>query len=270
MKWESIDRAKPRNVYIHLMKLIILGSGTSHGVPVIGCPCRVCRSVDIRNKRTRSSAWLQFDDLSIVIDTSTDFRAQALREGMNRLDAVLYTHSHADHLLGLDDTRSLSRDKPVSLYATEETAQDIRNRFAYVFGDGPVGGGKPRVRLTTITTDDSFKLGSVSIVPVPVYHGDLPICGYRIGSLAYITDCSRIEDHVFERLEGVRVLVIGALREEPHPTHFTVAEAIDTSRRIGASETYLTHMCHELEHDELGRRLPEGIWPAYDGVEIRV
>ncbi len=249
------------------MKITILGSGTSHGVPVIGCACRVCKSTDERNNRSRSSAWITTRGLSIVIDTATDFRIQALREGLDRLDAVLYTHPHADHLHGLDDTRSLTHDNPVPLYATRETASEIKNRFDYIFRATQQGGGKPRVFFREIG-DDPFEIGPVRIVPVPVMHGGLPILGYRFGRLAYITDCSEIDEEGYERLEGVETLVIGALRDRPHTTHFTVSEAIAASRRAGASRTILTHICHDMEHGELCDKLPADVEPAYDGMTI--
>lgn len=252
---------------MHPMRITILGSGTSHGVPVIGCDCPVCRSGDQRDRRTRCSAWVQHGDASILIDTSTDFRTQALRERIRRLDAILFTHPHADHLHGLDDTRSLSRDGAIPLYATEPTEREIRSRFAYIFTDTQPGGGKPRVRFVRIDSSPKEIAGLV-VEPIPVFHGVLPIVGFRIGEFAYITDCSRIPDSSFHRLEGVRFLVIGALRDRPHPTHFTVAEAAEAAKRIGADHTWLTHLCHDLDHRSLASRLPEGIAPAYDGLVI--
>jgi len=256
-------------VYIHAMKITILGSGTSHGVPMIGCRCAVCLSGDKRNQRTRSSIWVRAKGRSIVIDTATDFRTQALREGIDRLDAVLYTHPHADHLHGLDDTRSLTHDNPVPLYATRETAGEIRNRFDYIFRGSQHGGGKPRVYFREIT-EEPFEVGPVRIVPVPILHGDMPILGYRFGSFAYLTDCSGIDEEGLERLEGVRTLVIGALRDRPHPTHFTVEQAMEAAKQIGARRTVLTHMCHDLEHRELNERLPDGFEPAYDGLSLEI
>ena len=249
------------------MKLTILGSGTSHGVPVIGCRCSVCLSGDIRNKRTRSSAWLRTDDLSILIDTSTDFRAQAIREGIDRLDAAIFTHSHADHLHGLDDIRSLTHDDPVPLYASRKTTNDISNRFDYIFRPTQAGGGKPRVYFRTIS-DDPFEIGEIEFVPIPVMHGNLPILGFRMGRIAYVTDCSQIDDESIKLLEGVEVLIIGALRYRPHPTHFNVDQAIDAGKSIGSARTILTHMCHDIDHSELAARLPKGFEPAYDGLTV--
>ena len=217
---------------------------------MIGCRCPICLSGDRRNQRTRSSAWLQAKGLSIVIDTATDFRTQALREGIVSLDAVLYSHPHADHLHGLDDTRSLTHDNPVPLYAARETAAEIRNRFDYIFRATQIGGGKPRVFLREIS-EDPFEVG-------------------RVGELAYLTDCSAIEEEAFERLDGVKTLIIGALRDRPHPTHFTVEQAIEAARRIGAPRTVLTHMCHDLDHRELSERLPVGFEPAYDGLTMEI
>ena len=249
--------------------MTILGSGTSHGVPVIGCDCHVCRSGDYRNKRTRSSVWLHDSEISIVIDTATDFRAQALREGITRLDAVLVTHSHADHIHGLDDTRSLTCDASVPLYANKETAADIRNRFDYVFRGPTIGGGKPKIRIVEIEKE-SFEVGNLQITPIPIRHGNADILGFRFGTCAYLTDCSAIGTAAFERLSGVEILIIGALRYKPHPTHFSVDEAVEASRRIGAERTYLTHMCHNIEHSELTSRLPGDIEPTYDGLKIEI
>ncbi len=251
------------------MNITILGSGTSHGVPVIGCRCEVCTSEDSRNKRTRSSAWIRDNGQSILIDTATDFRTQAIREGIDRLDAILYTHAHADHLHGLDDTRSLTKDRAVPLYASRATADEIRSRFDYIFRDTQPGGGKPQVSIHEIETDP-FDIGSLHITPVPVLHGKLSIFGYRIASLAYITDCSAIPEESYPLLEGISTLVIGALRDRPHITHFTVEEALEASRRIGALRTIFTHMCHDLEHEELSSRLPDGAMPAYDGLSLEI
>jgi phosphoribosyl 1,2-cyclic phosphate phosphodiesterase len=204
-----------------------------------------------------------------LIDTSTDFRAQALREGIDRLDAVVFTHSHADHLHGLDDTRSLTHDDPLPLFASEATTNEIRNRFDYIFRPSQPGGGKPRVYFCTIS-EEPFEIGGVEIVPIPLMHGGLPIFGYRVGRLAYITDCSQIEKAGFKLLKGVEVLVVGALRYRVHPTHFTVEQAIDAAKTIGSTRTILTHLCHDVEHSELAAQLPEGFEPAYDGLTISV
>ena len=251
------------------VKVTILGSGTSHGVPVIGCDCPVCQSDDPKNKRTRASVLIESGAAAILIDTSTEFRIQAIREGISRLDAVLYTHPHADHLHGLDDVRSLTWNTPLPLFATEKTEQEIRIRFDYIFQKTQKGGGKPNVYFERL--DNSLvEIKGTRILPIEVLHGELPVLGFRVGDFVYITDCSFIPKSSYQRLAGTKTLIIGALRDKPHATHFNVDEAVEASRIIGAEHTYLTHICHDLEHGELLRRLPDGVTPAYDGLSIEI
>ncbi len=255
------------------MKITLLGSGTSHGVPVIGCGCKVCSSADPRDKRTRSSILIENENTVILVDTGTDFRFQALRSGIRRLDAVLMTHAHADHLHGLDDTRSLTHEKPLPIYGSKNTIGEIRKRFDYVFTDTQQGGGKPRLEMIDHRAKE-FSIDGVIIIPVPVKHGRLEIHGYRIGDFAYITDCSEIPDKSLELLTGVRVLIINALRYRPHPTHFSIDEAVQASEKIGAQEVWLTHLCHDVSHQELTEQLEKNnsnersILPAYDELVI--
>ena len=257
------------------MKVTVLGSGTSHGIPVIGCDCDVCKSTDTRDRRTRSSILIQHRETVILIDTGTDFRFQALRAGIRRLDAVLMTHAHADHLHGLDDTRSLTYKRPLVIYGSENTLNEIRRRFDYVFTQGQLGGGKPSLLLHD-HRGRKIDIRGLRIVPVPVKHGDLPIFGYRIGDFAYITDCSEIPEESFQLLAGVKVLIINALRYRPHPTHFNIEQAVDASARIGAREVWLTHLCHDVSHqkltDELIRKNNDAckVLPSYDGLEIAI
>ena len=251
------------------MRATILGSGTSHGVPVVGCKCSVCTSDDPRNSRTRCSAMVDVQGLRILIDTSTEFRLQALRGGIDRVDAVLYTHAHADHLHGLDDTRSLSWGGPIPLYASADTAREIRKRFEYIFTPSQKGGGKPKVDIVEIGPD-SFEVKNVRIQPIPIKHGDLDIFGFRIGGFSYLTDCSAIPGPSYSLLDGTEILVIGALRYRPHATHFSVSEALEACRRIGAQRAYLTHICHDLDHGTLEQELPPNVRPAYDGLEIEL
>jgi phosphoribosyl 1,2-cyclic phosphate phosphodiesterase len=266
------------------LRITFLGTGTSHGIPMIGCRCEVCLSTDPRDKRLRPSVFITLDDgTSILVDTSADFRAQA----------VLFTHSHADHVFGLDELRRynvLQRDA-IPLFADERTLADLRRIFDYAFKqtesgheyvprlrpflvDGPfcVRGsnvnGARNVATSEATSDATSDATSVSIVPVPILHGARAILGYRLGTFAYLTDCSGIPDASYALLQGVELLVIGALRDRPHPSHFTVAESIDAATRIGASRVYFTHMNHDLGHVATCARLPAGIQLAYDGLVV--
>jgi len=255
------------------MKITILGSGTSHGVPVVGCNCEVCTSTDPRDNRSRSSILIESKDTTVIVDTGTDFRFQALRAGIQHLDAVLMTHAHADHLHGLDDTRSLTYEDPLDVYGSADTLAEIKKRFDYVFTKTQIGGGKPNIVLKN-HNGKTINAGELSIIPVPVMHGDLLIYGYRIGSFAYITDCSGIPEPSMRLLKGVTVLVINALRYRPHPTHFNIAQAVEAARGIGAHEVWLTHMCHKISHQKLTDELEvhnnkdRRVLPAYDGLVI--
>lgn len=256
----------------------MLGTGTSHGVPMIGCDCRVCRSTDPRDRRTRPSILIEWMDAPpagpafqrsvrhLLVDTSTDLRAQALAANLRRVDAILFTHSHADHILGLDEVRRFNvvQKEAIPAFGDARTVADLRQTFAYIFDAAtPQGGGIPKVGLSSI--GGPFSLGGLEVVPVPLWHGRRPILGYRIGAFAYLTDCNAIPDGSWPLLEGVRVLVLDALRERPHPTHFSLAEATAAAVRIGAPRTYFTHICHDLPHAETCARLPAGIELAYDG-----
>ncbi len=251
------------------MTITFLGTGTSHGIPMVGCTCPVCRSDVPENRRTRASLWIRTAERSILIDAGPEFRLQAVREGMRSLDALFLTHAHADHLHGLDDIRPLSVDRAVPVYGNEPAILELRERFAYIFRTTQEGGGKPRLDLH-ILNGKPVAVGSLSVTPVPILHGELPILGYRIGPFAYLTDCSAIPDPSRRLLEGLRVLVIGALRHRPHPTHFTVKQAVETAAEIGAEQVYLTHMTHDLDHDSLERELPPGVRPAFDGLTLEV
>lgn len=238
---------------------------------MIGCACKVCRSADPRDSRSRPSILITVESGRILVDTSTDLRAQALRFGVDRVDAVLFTHGHADHIFGLDDTRRFNvlSGVPLPLFADAATIADLRRAFAYAFSREPTdGGGTPSLTLFRIA--GAFTLLGQDVIPVPLLHGRRPILGFRLGRFAYLTDCSRIPDESWPLLTGLDTVVVDALRERPHPTHFTVADAVDAARRIGARRTYLTHMCHDLGHEALLDRLPPGIEPAFDGLELTV
>ena len=261
------------------LKVTVLGSGTSHGVPSIGCDCAVCRSSDPRDKRTRPSIWIELAGeapspfaaavRSILVDTSTDLRTQALARDMRRVDAILFTHSHADHVFGLDDVRRYNQMQRTSIpcYADGDTLESLKRMFSYVF-DPPQqkGGGVPQLSLFRIA--GPFSLGGVEVVPVPLFHGRLPVLGFRIGAFAYLTDCNRIPDESWPLLDGVRTVILDALRHRRHSTHFSVGEALDASARLGAERTYFTHICHDLPHAATCARLPAGVELAYDGLVL--
>lgn len=256
------------------LKITLLGTGTSHGVPMIGCECGVCTSSDPRDRRTRPSILIQQPDTpgapSILVDTSTDLRAQALTWGVKRVDAILFTHSHADHILGLDEIRRFNVVQRASIpcFGDEPTLEDLRRTFAYIFNPPSRGGGIPQITLFRIA--GPFTLGGLEIVPVPLMHGDRPILGFRVGSFAYLTDCSRIPDSSWPLLADVRTLVVDALRDRPHPTHFSVAEALEVVARLAPERAYFTHICHDLPHAATCARLPAGVELAYDGLVLDI
>lgn len=253
-------------------RVTFLGTGTSHGVPMIGCRCVVCRSEDARDRRLRPSIHLDVaGGPGVLVDTSTDLRQQALTHDITKVDAVLFTHSHADHVMGLDELRRFNALKgaPIPVYADAHTAGELTRIFAYAFrpASGP-GGGVPELALTVI--DGPFEAAGVTVVPVPLLHGRRPILGFRCGDFAYLTDCSAIPEPSFALLEGLDVVVIDALRHRPHPTHFTVAEAVAAATRIGARQTYFTHICHDLPHAETCAALPAGMALAHDGLAVTI
>ena len=245
--------------------LLILGSGTSTGVPMIGCHCPVCASPDPRNQRSRCSALIRAGGEHILIDTATDLRFQALREGVQQIDAVLYTHTHADHVHGIDDLRAFNRRNhpAIPLYGSPECVTTLRQSFSYIFMPNEDSGFRPRLRLETI--DGPFTVGSVPIIPLPLEHGADQVLGYRIGNLAYLTDCNRVPAATRAALAGIKTLVIDALRFSPHPTHFTIPAAIAFARGLGINRTILTHLSHDVDARQHGDALPAGIELAYDG-----
>ncbi len=250
--------------------LTILGSGTSTGIPVIGCSCAVCLSDDPRNQRTRCSALLSYRDSNILIDTATDLRQQMLREEIRHIDAVLYTHAHADHLHGIDDLRVFTlRDKSaIRLYGAAPTLNQIRHNFAYIFDPTSEPGYIPQ--LVTCPVTEHFDLCGLSVVPVPLLHGTMDVFGYRVGPLAYLTDCNGIPEDSLKLLGGVDYLIIDGLRLKPHRTHFNIPQAIAMAQKIGAKHSWLTHLSHEIDHQKLEEQLPPGIRLAFDGQQIAV
>jgi phosphoribosyl 1,2-cyclic phosphate phosphodiesterase len=249
-----------------------LGTGTSHGVPMIGCDCATCRSEDPRDKRWRASVYVETDDgHALLVDAGPDLRTQALAFGVRRVDAILFTHGHADHILGLDDTRRFNtiHGRSMACYGDAATLTDIRRTFGYVFDPAtPRGGGLPQLELFRIA--GPFCIGRQEIVPVPIVHGQRVILGLRLGPFAYLTDCSRIPDESWPLLEGLELLVLDALRDRPHPTHFRLAEAIEATKRIAPRRACFTHMCHNLRHADTCARLPPGMELAYDGLVVEL
>jgi len=255
------------------------------GVPTLGCECAVCTSTDLRDVRLRPSILLQWTargeersvlaQRSVIIDTGPDFRAQALQAGLKGVDAVFYTHSHADHILGLDDLRPLSfatyrKSGPIPLYATPETREVLERIYSYTFSPESTYPTRARVALHTVELDASIQVHEVAFTPIPVFHGEMPIVGYRFGNVAYMTDVSSIPEASFALLEGLDVLVVAALRHQPHPSHATVDQAVRWANRIGAKETWFTHISHDLGHAETNANLPEGMALAHDGLKLEV
>jgi phosphoribosyl 1,2-cyclic phosphate phosphodiesterase len=251
-------------------RLTFLGTGTSHGVPMIGCDCATCRSEDPRDKRWRPSVLLTLPDgLHVLVDTATDLRAQALTFAVPRVDAVLFTHAHADHIFGLDELRRYNHIQRAAIpcYASPPTAAALRRIFQYIFGPSEMPmGAVPRLELFTIR--GPFCLGRTLVRPVEILHGRETILGFRLGSLAYLTDCSAIPDESRRQLSGLDVLVLDALRDRPHPTHLTVADAVRTAASLAARATFFTHMSHDLPHAATCARLPPGMQLAYDGLSL--
>ena len=258
------------------MKLTFLGTGTSFGVPQLGCGCEVCRSTDPRDKRTRVGAAVETDGGAVIlIDTPPELRLQLLATKITRVDAVLFTHLHADHTHGIDDLRAITaqRDMHLPMYGSAETLAGLEQKFDYIFDDrilAAPGSSKPQGRPIALAPGVPVRIADVEVTPVPVPHGPVTVYGYRIGPLAYVTDAQSMPDAAIDALRGARVLVINALFHRPHPSHLSVAEAIDAARRIGAELTYLTHLTHENSHAALEAELPPGIAPAYDGLSITV
>jgi phosphoribosyl 1,2-cyclic phosphate phosphodiesterase len=254
------------------LQITFLGTGTSHGVPMIGCECSTCRSGDPRDRRLRPSIFVRAaDGTSILVDAGPDLRQQALTHGISRVDAIVFTHGHADHILGLDDVRRFNSlmKAPMRLFGDALTLEEIQRMFGYAFDPStPKGGGVPQLQLMPVT--GPFRVGPVEVIPVPVWHGKRQILGLRIGGFAYLTDCSGIPDSSWPLLAGVEVAVVDALRHRPHPTHFSLEEAVAAARRLGARQTWFTHMCHDLAHAATDAVLPPGMALAYDGLQLTV
>ncbi|HLY92499.1 MAG TPA: MBL fold metallo-hydrolase [Candidatus Angelobacter sp.] len=248
--------------------LTVLGSGTSMGVPTIGCSCRVCHSSDPHDHRTRPSVLVEYDGRVVLIDTTPDFRQQAIREKITRLDAILYTHAHADHILGLDDVRPISfhGEGKIPLYAHDQTADALESIFHYIFDSNYKYGGIARVEMKRI--NGSLELFGARFDPVKIIHGDATIHGFRFGSAAYLTDFSEIPPESKERLRGLDILFLDALRHRPHPTHSTVANSLSLVEELKPRRAFFTHISHDLPHEETNRNLPEHVRLAHDGLKL--
>jgi phosphoribosyl 1,2-cyclic phosphate phosphodiesterase len=252
-------------------KITVLGSGTSVGVPTVGCHCDVCTSKDPRDKRLRPSILVSYQDLNVLIDTTPDFRTQALRAKIDRLDAVLFTHAHADHVMGLDDLRPFNFRKkaPIPIFAAPEAMTDIRRCFQYIFDGVKKESNVPQLDPRLID-GSPFDLFGLEFLPVPIMHGRQMIHGFRFGNAAYLTDHSEIPESSMELLQGLDVLFLDALRYKPHPTHSTVDRSIRTVEQLSPRRAYFTHICHDLAHERAESMLPSHIRLAYDGLEIQV
>ncbi|MFT7617469.1 MAG: phosphoribosyl 1,2-cyclic phosphate phosphodiesterase [Planctomycetota bacterium] len=251
-------------------KLTFLGTGTSYGIPQIGCDCSVCRSTDPRNARTRCSAILEAAGVRLLIDAAPDFRTQALREGISDIDGVFITHVHADHIFGLDDLRplSLNRESPLPIFADAETASLLRQTFAYIFSTPIRRENVPWMVIQEIVAGEPFTLGEATFLPFPVEHGRWSCLGIRYGDFAYITDAKRIPAKSVTALAGIKTLCLDLLRDDPHPTHMSTKESLATVKELGSPESYFIHMGHEIEHASFDKNLPQGCQLAYDGLVI--
>ncbi len=257
------------------LRLTLLGTGTSFGVPQLGCPCRVCRSTDPRDHRNRSGAVLDNGATRILIDTSPELRVSLLRFGIGAVSAVLYTHDHADHTHGIDDLRALSSGArgPLPIFAPAQAIERMAQKFPYVFDPLAAqipGSAQTNVSVRAIAAWQPVDIGGISVLPLPFEHGPTTTFGYRFGKLAYLTDLKAVGPEALAALAGVEILVLGALFHRPHPTHLSIPEAVATSRAIGARQTWLTHLTHETGHAELAAALPPDVQPAYDGLVIEV
>jgi phosphoribosyl 1,2-cyclic phosphate phosphodiesterase len=253
------------------MRVTFLGTGTSQGVPVIGCPCEVCSSMDYRDKRLRSSVHIEVSGNSFVIDTGPDFRQQMLRERIHKLDAIIYTHGHKDHIAGLDDVRAYNflQNMDMPIYGSEAVLRQLQVEFHYAFGQLRYP-GTPQLQLNEIS-EGAFSVSGVRITPLPVKHFKMSVLGFRVGDFCYITDANHIPDSTYEKMKGTKILVLNALQREKHISHFNLSEALDVAAKVGAEQTYFIHISHKLgQHKQIERELPNSVALAYDGLTITI
>jgi len=251
------------------LKIIALGSGTSQGIPIIGCTCEVCTSADLRDQRLRSSVYIEINGVNILIDIGPDFRQQFLQNNLVSVDLVLITHEHNDHIIGLDDIRAINytQQKSIPIYAENRVINELKRRFSYAFSDNPYP-GVPRIEPVTIDTEP-FSIKNIEIIPIRIQHGKLPILGFRIGNFAYITDASFIDEQEIEKLQNLDTLIINALRKEPHYSHFTLAECIQYIEKINPKQAFITHISHNMGvYADWVKDLPPHIRPLEDNMTI--
>ncbi|KMP12085.1 beta-lactamase [Candidatus Nitromaritima sp. SCGC AAA799-C22] len=252
------------------MDILFLGSGTSTGIPSLCCDCDVCRSGDPKNKRLRSSILIRENGSHLLVDTSTDLRQQCLQNGISHINYVLYTHHHADHVHGIDELRSFNyfNNAVIPCYGNKDTISEIRTKFDYIFnGTTQVGGGLPKLTLNTVD-GEAFELGGVAVTPLNILHGRLTILGYKFNNCAYVTDCSGIPDESRDKLKGLDLLILNALGFEPHPTHFSLGQALEAVEELQPKRTILTHINHKFDHRKVSAGLPENVELAYDGMVV--
>lgn len=254
------------------MRINILGSGTSQGVPIIGCKCSTCQSDNPKDKRLRVSAFIETKGVKILIDSSIDFRQQLLRANITDLDAILFTHHHVDHIFGLDDLRQINQryKKFVDVFGNKMTLDEIKLTFRYALDEKLKHYMAVPLMTFNYLENKEFIFRDVKIIPIEVFHGKIKIFGYRIGNFAYITDCSFIPETEFEKLKNLDVLILNTLRRLPHPTHFNLEQSVENALKINAKQTYFTHITHDLKHDEVNAELPKNIELAYDNLEINI
>jgi phosphoribosyl 1,2-cyclic phosphate phosphodiesterase len=253
------------------MQVYFLGTGTSQGIPVIGSEHPVCKSTDLKDKRLRVSVWVVWDDNSIVIDCGPDFRQQMLTSGCSKLDAILFTHEHADHTAGLDDIRPFffKQQKDIPVYGDDRVLENLKRRFDYIFENEDKYPGAPSVQTFVIHNNEPFYINESEVLPIKVNHGTITIFGYRIQDFVYLTDVKSIDDSEIEKMKGVKVLVVNALREEEHHSHFSLQDALDFIHLVQPEKAYLTHISHHLGfHEEVQQRLPKNVFLAYDNLKI--
>ena len=253
------------------LKVTFLGTGTSSGVPMVACDCDICISDNSKDKRLRSSILIELEGVSVVVDTGPDFRYQMLREKVKRLDAIVFTHEHKDHVAGLDDVRAFNHimKSSMQIFATERVQTALKRDFYYAFETDKYP-GVPQIELNTIT-NKPFWVEGIKFEPIELLHYKMPVFGYRVGKFAYVTDANKITDQELEKLIGVEVLVINALRESPHISHFSLNESLDIIKRVAPNKAYLTHLSHQMpKYDDLLKKLPENVFPSYDGLVLTI